>query len=142
MTWLGEWRSIYARVIGLYDNAPEVEVEITSDVREKPRHFADVELSRPVVLRLHPELISGNITRLRGVLAHEAGHILDLSLMGDQEFRAVCRRLGYPYTTDRERRADILAEWVTGWTIYYDGDLVQRAGPGARGTTPRPTRLR
>jgi len=142
MTWRGEWESIYGQVEAMFPGSPEVLIEVTPEVREKPRHFADVELSHPVVLRLHPELVTGKVSRLRGVLAHEAGHILDLGLLSDQGFQRVCESLRVPYSTDEERRADILAEWLTGWVIYYDEDLVQCAGPGARGMTPRPHHLR
>lgn len=122
---------------------PPVDVEVTSKVRLKPRHFADIDVNDdPILIRIHPDLETGPITRLRGVLAHEAGHLLDLVVLEEGPFRRICRELGYRYTKDEELRADILAEWATGWRIYYGPDLVQRAGTGARGISPRPSGLR
>lgn len=120
-----EWHWI---ALCLYENGVEsLVLEESTAMRVEPRHFADCGGG---VVRVHPELEEQPISRIRGVLAHEAGHVLD------REFDLFDEEL------DPERRADLLAFYLTGWTIYYDDELVQRAGPGARGTTPRPRGLR
>jgi len=103
------------------------------------RNFAAVQL-RPLyghVVYLCDDLAEQPITRIRGVLWHEAGHI-------------ICDVLGLPESweppagvgLDDEQQTDLAVFAVCGVRIYYDDDLVQRAGPGARGYTQRPGGLR
>jgi hypothetical protein len=103
------------------------------------RNFAAVDLGRPggVTMYLCDDLAQQPITRIRGILWHEMGHI-------------ICKVVGPPtdweqpagFGADEEQLADLAVEGLCGVTIYYDDDLVQRAGPGARGDFPRPKGLR
>lgn len=103
------------------------------------RNFAAVDLGRPgaVMMYLCDDLAEQPITRIRGILWHEMGHI-------------ICKVVGPPtdwehpggFGFDEEQLADLAVEGLCEVTIYYDDDLVQRAGPGARGDSPRPKGLR
>jgi hypothetical protein len=126
-----EWRRIAGYLLEVEVRPPRLE-ESTA-MRTKPRHFADYGSG---IIRYHPELEDALLTNIRGVLLHEAGHVLDDELESE-EVVEICRG-----EKDAEQRADILAQWLTGWTIWYGPDLVQRAGPGARGVRPRPRSLR
>jgi hypothetical protein len=137
-----EWQHIEWQLRDLLPRTPVIELSVTPDVRRLPRHFADVTMGTdPIELRVHPELLDARVSRIRGILTHECGHIAD-GVLGDGAFRRVCRRLDVPYTEDEERRADILGEWVTGWHVWYDDEDIQCAGRGAHGQWERPTGLR
>ena len=137
-----EWERIEQQLRDLLPRTPRIDLEVTPAVRRLPRHFADVTLGAdPVELRVHPELLDARVSRIRGILTHECGHIAD-GVLGDGAFRRVCRRLAMPYTEDEELRADILGEWVTGWHVWYDDEDIQCAGRGAHGQFHRPAGLR
>ena len=115
---------------------PDVFIEVDCSFRVKPRHFAAVSTDGPVILFVCPELEKQPLTRIRGILAHEAGHIAyDLGLVGEKDLQGIS-------LMDSERQADLAAWFATGWIIKYDRDLVQKAGPGSRGDWPRPINLR
>lgn len=120
-----EWWVILDRAMKTLGELPPIDLQWSDAVGSKPRHFADAGNG---LVRVHPKLEQQDITVIRGVLAHEVGHICDPYLEVN-EF-------------DSERRADKIAEMVTGWRIYYGVDTVQRAGPGARGVSPRPRGLK
>lgn len=136
------WNVIYNQVLELLPKAPRVVVTITPELRTEPRNFADIDLeARPIELRLHPDIFCPPIARYRGVLAHEAGHLVAYCL-GESGYKTLCQRTGLPSFDSEELRADQLAEVVTGWHIFYNpNDLVQRAGIGARGLAMRPKEL-
>lgn len=97
-------------------------------------------LDDPPTLYVHPGLEDALITQIRGVLVHEAGHITDYYI-DDETFQGVCYAIGRDYTEDEEVRADILGEFVTGWKVWYDDSMIQRAGPGAGGLPERPSHI-
>ena len=129
------WLEIYESLLDLDPNFPDVLIIDDPTVRTKPRHFAAALVSGPegrekVELFLHPDLYNEPEERIRGVLAHEAGHFLsDLGYISIEE-------------QDDERHADAAAEMVFGIEIHYDDDLVQMVGPAVHGTRPRPAQLR
>jgi hypothetical protein len=139
-----ELRKIASRVrLKLYDleeRLPRIDVMSDCSHARSGRNFAAVDLhSRPglATMYLCDDLAKQPITRIRGILWHEMGHI-------------VCKVLGPPteweqpggFGADEEQLTDLAVEGLCGVTIYYDDDLVQRAGPGARGDFPRPRGLR
>lgn len=110
---------------------PPVDLEVDCSCRVKPRHFACVDTSALVaVIYVCEDLNKQKISTIRGVLAHELGHVYyDVYHVAADE-------------RDPELGADLAAETVLGWRIYYDPEsLTQRAGPGARGLFPRPKNL-
>ena len=143
MSPIPEWDRIYEQLKAVYPGRlPRVTIEVTPKLRKEPRNFADVLLGRRLVeMRVHPEILSPPLSRLRGVLSHEAGHILSY-LLGEDGYENLCRETELPWYKDEELRADQLAEIITGDHIYYDEqDLVQRAGSGAKGLLKRPRYL-
>lgn len=135
---LAIWSDVLARALAVMPDLPEIKIVVDPSVRTKPRHYAAVTMGRsPVLLAVHPDLEDQPISRLRGVLAHEMGHVAD-----DHDGFASLGVSRAAVKHDPERAADALAEAITGWKIYYDEELVQRAGPGARGQRPRPPGLR
>lgn len=136
------WNVIYGQVQDLIPDAPRVVVEITPTIRQAPRDFAEFDFGvRPLKLRLHPDIFCPPIARYRGVLAHEAGHLVSF-VLGEEGYRSFCRGVRLEHLNSEELRADQLGEVVTGWHIYYnERDLVQRAGIGARGLEQRPESL-
>jgi hypothetical protein len=109
---------------------PKVSVEEDSTLRTKPRHYSAMSTHSPWVLYVHPELKDQQITRIRGILSHELGHLADFA--GFYDVAENCPEL----------RADLIAEEMLGWIIYYDYEDIQRAGPGASGVSQRPMKLR
>lgn len=120
----------YLRVMG---RAPAIDLLVDSTVREKPRHFAAVDLSsEPYQLFVHPDLEDQPLQRIRGILAHEFGHVADAE--GMTCGCRICRG-------DLERLADCLAEVIFGVRIVYDDEDVQQVGRRTRGRWPRPKGL-
>jgi len=120
---------------GLGFPLPPIEVEISCFFATKDRHFAAQEGIMPAKIYFCGDLIDQPKTRRIGIIAHEFGHVLqnvERELTGDvdQEDR------------DYEQDCDFKIESVAGYRIYYDDDLLQRSGPGARGTFPRPRGLK
>lgn len=95
------------------------------------RHYAYYDRVLYVV-GYSPYLEDASDALIRGVIAHEIGHVLvdKLELRGARGIDA------------SERQADRVAEEMLGLRIYYGSDDVQRAGQGARGRRPRPCGLR
>jgi hypothetical protein len=136
------WLEVLVRCRDRIGVFPRVVIREDASLRTKPRHFAAVSTwsslheEGPVVLYIHPELEHQKLSRLRGILAHEAGHIaIDHKLVTEKELPGLKK-------LDSEVQADVAATYATGWKIYYDKSLVQLAGPGARGSWPRPDGLR
>lgn len=116
------------------DLFPYILVQIYCDYRETPRHFAAVVVDDPTILFLCPDLDDEPLSRIRGILYHEMGHILQWM---ERKVTGRNERHG----RDEEQDADHKVEGVCGIKIYYDEDLVQCAGPGAHGYWPRPRGL-
>jgi hypothetical protein len=137
-----EWNSIYAMLQQTFESDFRVVLVVDPTVRTEPRHYAAVTMGgNPTLLYVHPDLYDAPVSLIRGVLAHECGHILDAQLT-PASVRRLCHDNGVAYSSSEERRADALAEIALGWHIYYSReDLVQRAGPGARGLVQRPQEL-
>jgi hypothetical protein len=120
---------------------PEIVVYMDCRFAESPRNYAGVIVGVPVTKMVICEALAEQpIQRVRGILYHEMGHILKdaCHVLPSTLLRA--RADGREL--DGEQQTDAVAEEVLGVDIYYDDDLVQQAGPGARGTRPRPFGLR
>jgi hypothetical protein len=82
-------------------------------------------------------MIDAPVHRVDGVIRHEIGHVLDLTIPAAHMDRwAFSRGVALPQTP--ERRADAIAHAVWNSPIAYDRDMVQTTG---RGTCPRPVHL-
>jgi len=114
---------------------PLIVIHVNCFFATKPRHFAAQEGTNPCNIYFCPDLEDEPLTRIRGIIYHELGHMLQ---------RLEKKRSGRYLTESRdfEQDADYKIEQATGIKIYYDEDLIQRAGPGARGTRPRPRGLK
>ena len=75
--------------------------------------FVDIDTREVVIHERALTLLRSNVV---GLIRHELGHLVDPDV----------DRLG------SERRADRLAELITGQPIYYDQDDVQTTRPGRR----------
>ena len=104
------------------------------------RNFAAVAVSshpfRGFDMYFCEDLEDQPITRIRGIVWHEFGHVVFDSAhhvwSGDTRIKNL----------DEEQVTDFVIFDAFGVRIYYDNEYVQRAGPGARGTWPRPYGLR
>jgi hypothetical protein len=147
-----ELERIFDRAAAAFDaiteDMPDVVVTTSCAHAVSKRNFAAVSpLSDPVQLYLCADLTHQPITRIRGILWHEAGHVIL-----ERTRRAFRQLLGvFPleddpkhplYGLDEEQKTDAIVQLTCGVKIYYDDDLVQRAGPGARGIRPRPAGLK
>jgi len=104
---------------------------VEDGVHDSPRAYGRY-YSKTKMVVIAPELLKKSDATIRGVLAHELGHAaVDAGLFSK----------GRSYDA-QERAADRAAKKMFSLTIYYGLDNVQRAGKGARGTTPRPLGLR
>jgi hypothetical protein len=102
------------------------------------RNFAGIRVGSPTELHLCADLAEQPPTRIRGILWHEVGHVID-------EFAPKgWRRRTHIRGPDSEQWADIAVETYCRVKIFYDEDLVQRVGPGysRSWTHPRPKGLR
>lgn len=117
------------------DLFPYIQIVIRCDYRESPRHFAAVEVGNPTIMYLCPDLVEQPLPRIRGILYHEMGHILQWI---ERQVTGKNERHG----RDEEQDADHKIEGICGIRIFYDAQLVQLAGPGALGFWPRPRGLR
>jgi len=129
------WERIVRRV-DEHDIPSPPSLLIDPDASDGPfdRHYAYYD-KRDHVIGYAPTLELRPDSVIRGILAHELGHVF-VNVTSIKEAR------GYDA---RERQADAVAEAITGLHIYYDGDDVQRAGAGSRSKTsvrPRPRGLR
>jgi hypothetical protein len=113
---------------------PPISIRMTCFFATKPRHFAAQEGFRPAIIYLCPDLADEPITRIRGILYHEFGHLL-------QNYEKAITGVVDQGGRDYEQDCDHKVEAVTGIRIYYDSERLQRAGPGARGRRPRPRGL-
>jgi hypothetical protein len=121
------------------DLFPPIQVVIQCDYRESPRHFAalDTEFNfgDPAIMYLCPDLNDQPLPRIRGILYHEMGHVL-------QRIEKLLTGHNERHGRDTEQDADHKIEGVCGVKIYYDAQMVQQAGQGAFGFWPRPRGLR
>ena len=109
---------------GLGFPLPPIVVRMDCSFAIKPRHFAAQEGVSTIYLC--PDLADQPITRIRGILYHELGHII-------QKLEKLINGRTELDNRDYEQDCDYKIEAITGVKIYYDDDLLQRAGPGARG---------
>lgn len=117
---------------------PTVHVFSDCSHAQSDRNFAGVIVGRPTELYLCDDLLEQPPSRIRGVLWHEVGHVIDKFAPGSWR-----KHSGYS-GLDEEQWTDAAAETFCGVKIYYDEDWVQRVGPGhSQGwTRPRPRGLR
>jgi len=93
----------------------------------------------PCHIRLAKKLTKAPRHRQDGIIRHELGHVLDLTLPA-RELNAWCRKRGVrlPAKKHGEIRADAIAHAVWGKPLKYDKDTVQST---TQGTWPRPAHL-
>ena len=109
---------------GLDFPLPPIIIRMDCSFAIKSRHFAAQEGTSTIYLC--PDLADQPITRIRGILYHEFGHIIQKL----EKLLSGCTELD---DRDYEQDCDYKIEMATGVRIYYDDELLQRAGPGARG---------
>lgn len=100
---------------------PPIVVRMDCDFATSKRHFAGVITDNVVVMHLCPDLADQPISRIRGIIYHEMGHILQFiesQLKGKVE----------QGNRDYEQDCDYKVEMVCGIKLYYDRDMVQRFG--------------
>jgi hypothetical protein len=114
-------------------SAAFVGLRLEPGIRDRPRHFG-VYYPGEDVIAVDPDLLHQGITVVRGILSHELGH----AIAQHQHPHTVATQ-GYD---EVERLADREAHRAGLPRVVYGPDTVQRAGPGARGTHPRPKGLR
>jgi hypothetical protein len=137
-----ELRAIIGKVGALGIRLPPIVVRTDCSHARTARNYAAIMAdTRPVELYLCEDLAEQPITRVRGILWHEVGHVLDELNIWSPTWDCTAAVASWQ-GSDSEQRADFLVAHCCGVCIYYDDDLVQRAGPGARGTWPRPRGLR
>jgi hypothetical protein len=137
-----ELQAIVKRVGALGIRLPPIIVTMDCSHARSARNYAGIVASgRPIRLYLCEDLAEQPVSRVRGILWHEIGHVLD-----DLEVWAPTSDCDPAVATwrglDSEQRADFLVCTVCGVRIFYDEGMVQRAGPGAKGEWPRPRGLR
>lgn len=88
-------------------------------------------------VRVAPKMCLASPDRVDGVLRHELGHVVDLTVPADKLDKWAQSR-GVRLPPSIERRADAVAEAVWGSPIFYDRDLVQST---EQGVAPRPVHL-
>lgn len=106
---------------------------------DTPRGYAVTFLrgDRTCKLRFSDKIFKAPGHRIDGVLRHELGHVVDMSVPAPKLNEWAKRRhVRLPSTI--ERRADAVAEAIWGSPIYYDSDLVQSTSTGV---CPRPVHL-
>lgn len=114
---------------------PPIVVRTGCFFRTSPRNYAAVEVGYPTDLYVCEDIDEQPMVRIRGILYHEMGHILqwmEKFLTGKNEFSG----------RDYEQDCDHKIESICGIKIFYDADLIQQAGPGAFGFRPRPRGLK
>jgi|GEM_PF-3288029 hypothetical protein len=114
---------------------PPIEVIADCSFRLSPRNFAGVIVGYPTELYICPDLAEQPLARIRGILYHEMGHILqwmEKFLTGRNELNG----------RDFEQDCDHKVESICGVKILYDAKLIQQSGPGAFGFRPRPKNLK
>lgn len=106
---------------------------VDSSIHKTPRDYGMAALNKagPMVY-VAPELAQQPTSVIKGVLAHELGHVA--AWLGPYPVPK-----GYDAT---ERQADKIAEELFGLKLYYNKANVQCMGPGAKGTRPRPRGLK
>lgn len=100
---------------------PPIVVRMDCDFATSKRHFAGVITGNVVVMYICPDLVEQPISRIRGILYHEMGHILQFiekQLKGKNE----------QGPRDYEQDCDYKVEMTCGIKLYYDGDMIQRFG--------------
>ena len=90
-------------------------------------------------IRLAQKLVTSPQHRQDGIIQHELGHVIDLTIPHRQLDRWAARRgVSLPAQAHGEIRADAIAQSVWGKPLLYDRDTVQST---KRGTWPRPKHL-
>lgn len=130
-----EARCLKSLGIGNID-LPEVHVFSGCWHAKSSRNFAGISVGEPTKLYLCDDLADQPSSRIRGILWHEVGHVL-CYVHGSPTHK---KGLGL----DEEQLADLATELLCGVVIYYDDEMVQRAGPGRSKNwiRPRPKGLR
>lgn len=100
---------------------PPIVVRMDCGFATSKRHFAGVITGDIIVMHLCPDLAEQPVTRIRGILYHEMGHIL-------QFIEKQLRGRNEQGDRDYEQDCDYKVEMVCGIKIYYDQDKVQRVG--------------
>lgn len=108
---------------------------------KKPRGHAVTFLRNPRVCHLlfSTKMLRAPLHRVDGVVRHELGHVVDMTVPQPQLDRwALTRDTLLPPPEQVERRADAIAEAIWREAILYDKDLVQSTRVGV---CPRPAHL-
>jgi hypothetical protein len=108
---------------------------------QKPRGYGVTFHHDAEPYRCHLLFASKNLSaptpRVDGVLRHEIGHVVDMTVP-KAKVDAWAAQRGYRLPHTDERRADAIAEAIWGEPIRYDADLVQSTHYGV---APRPEHL-
>ena len=115
---------------------PDILVFVDCSFKTSPRNFAGVQVGDPTMMYLCWDLGKQKTDRIRAILYHEFGHILDWI---ERTYRFDFIHSRDKKKLDSEQLADALAHAVCGVRINYDQDLVQTLKPGI---WPRPKGLR
>lgn len=104
---------------------PPIVVRMDCSFASSERNFAGVITDEVVIMYLCPDFANQPISRIRGVLYHEIGHILQWM---EKRQNGVLDQGGL----DFEQDCDFKVETTCGVHIYYDEDMVQRVGKKKR----------
>jgi hypothetical protein len=110
---------------------PEIIVKIDCSHALSPRNFAAIQAGDPTIIYLCEDLADQPTHRIKGILWHEMGHILQW-----------LKKTKPPENLDYEQQADFLVESVCGVKIYYDEDLIQTVDPRIGVIKERPRGLK
>jgi len=100
---------------------PPIVIRMSCSFAKSPRNFAGVITGRVTIMYLCPDLADQPLSRIRGILYHEMGHILQW--IEEQQTGRVDQG-----DRDFEQDCDHKIEMTCGVKIYYDQDMVQRVG--------------
>lgn len=131
---VSEFKSLVSKAAERHPEVTATRLEASPEVHDTPRHYAmaGIDGKGPVVT-VAPELAFQSGAVIRGVIAHELGHVL--ALIGIFPLKK---------THDAsERQADKIAEDIFKQKIFYTKNAgVQCMGRGAKGVRPRPKGLK
>lgn len=116
---------------------PEIVVVMDCSYAKSPRNFAAIGAGAPSCLHICPDLAVQPVTRIRGVLIHEMGHLLQWIFRRHRK-ELIPKEL----KLDHEQEADYLLQALCDLRLYYDRDMVQSTKPSSHSTWPRPKGLR
>ena len=100
---------------------PPIVVRMDCDFATSERHFAGVITDNVVIMYLCPDLATQPISRIRGILYHEMGHILQFI---ESQLKGKVEQEDRDYEQDCDYKVCI----TCGINIYYDQDMIQRVG--------------